>query len=66
MPLPVGWMRISAESNIAMPRMSQARDGPAPTISVKNATPIPITLARLAAPEGLLLRLLLGAQLLVA
>ena len=24
MPVPVGWMRISAESNIAMPRMSQS------------------------------------------
>ena len=43
MPLPVGWMRISAESNMAMPRMSQARDGPAPTISVKKATPMPIS-----------------------
>ena len=43
MPVPVGWMRISAESNIAMPRMSQSRDGPAPTISVKNATPMPIS-----------------------
>ncbi len=40
---PVGWMRISAESNMAMPRMSQFFDGPAPTISVKKATPIPIS-----------------------
>jgi hypothetical protein len=42
MPLPVGWILISAESNIAMPRMSQLREGPAPTISVKKATPMPM------------------------
>ena len=28
---------------MAMPRISQAREGPAPTISVKNATPMPIS-----------------------
>ena len=28
---------------MAMPRMSQLRDGPAPTISVKKATPMPIS-----------------------
>src|SRR5262245_62266171 len=33
MALPVGWMRISALSNIFNPRMSKCFDGPAPTIS---------------------------------
>src|SRR6187551_3349777 len=42
MPAPVGCRRISQESNIAMPRMSQFFDGPAPTISVKNETPRPM------------------------
>ena len=42
MPAPVGCMRISQESNIAMPRMSQFFDGPAPTISVKKETPRPM------------------------
>src|SRR5499426_3420180 len=53
-PVPVGWMRISAESNMAMPRMSQARDGPAPTISVKNATPMPMSslVAQLPVADG--------------
>ena len=40
---PVGWMRISQLSNIAMPRMSQFFEGPAPTISVKKDTPMPIS-----------------------
>src|SRR3984893_18181414 len=42
--LPVGCTRISHESNMPMPRMSQFFIGPAPTISVKKLTPIPISL----------------------
>src|SRR5207248_230136 len=42
MPAPVGCIRISQESNMAIPRMSQFFDGPAPTISVKNDTPRPM------------------------
>ena len=45
-----------------MPRMSQFFDGPAPTISVKKDDADAHQLARLAALEGLLLPLLLGAQ----
>ena len=40
---PVGWIRISQESNMPKPRMSQFLTGPAPTISVKKATPMPIS-----------------------
>ncbi len=36
-------MRISAESNILIPRMSKSFDGPAPTISVNEQMPIPIS-----------------------
>ena len=43
MPAPVGWMRISALSNILMPRMSKCFDGPAPTTSVKVEKPMPIS-----------------------
>ena len=46
--LPVGWTRISHESNIFSPRMSKSCDGPAPTISVKLLIPMPIELAALA------------------
>ena len=55
MTLPVGWTRISHESNILMPRMSKSWDGPAPTISVKRADADAHQLAALA-----LLRLLLS------
>ena len=44
--LPVGWIRISAESNILMPRMSKSWAGPAPTTSVKLDMPIPINSPR--------------------
>ena len=46
-----------------MPRMSQFFDGPAPTISVKKDDADAHELARLAALERLLFRLLLLAQL---
>ena len=46
MALPVGWMRISQESNILSPRMSKCFDGPAPTISVKLEMPMPISSPR--------------------
>ena len=42
MALPVGWTRSSAESIIFSPAMSYCLDGPAPTASVKCATPIPM------------------------
>ena len=60
MALPVGWTRISHESNILIPRMSKCFDGPAPTISVKLEMPMPIS-----SPRCALLGLLL-AQLGVA
>jgi len=44
MMLPAGCTRISHESNMPRPRMSQFLLGPAPTISVKKLTPIPISL----------------------
>ena len=44
--LPVGWTRISHESNILMPRMSKSCDGPAPTISVKLLMPMPMSSPR--------------------
>ena len=40
--LPVGWMRISQESNMPTPKMSHILEGPAPTTSVKVTKPIPI------------------------
>src|SRR3972149_4823697 len=53
MTLPVGWTRISHESNILMPRMSKVCEGPAPTISVNEEMPMPISSprARLSAAE---------------
>src|SRR6516225_9058267 len=42
--LPVGCTRISQESNMPRPRISQFLIGPAPTISVKKLTPMPINL----------------------
>ena len=44
--LPVGWTRISHESNIFSPRMSKSCDGPAPTISVKLLMPMPMSSPR--------------------
>ena len=58
--LPVGWTRISHESNILMPRMSKSWDGPAPTISVKLLIPMPIS-----SPRCALLGLLLAQALVV-
>ena len=66
MAAPVGWTRISANVDIAMPRMSQLRDGPAPTISVKNATPMPISVRVLPFWKSARFFLLLLAQRLVA
>ena len=44
--LPVGWTRSSAPSFIPRPRMSMCLRGPAPTASVKNETPMPISSPR--------------------
>ena len=44
--LPVGWIRTSQPSAIPRPAMSMSRRGPAPTASVKNATPIPMSSPR--------------------
>jgi hypothetical protein len=46
MTFPVGWTRISHESNILMPMMSKSCDGPAPTISVKLLMPMPMSSPR--------------------
>ena len=43
---PVGCTRSSAESNILMPMMSNSCDGPAPTISVKELMPMPMSSPR--------------------
>ena len=43
---PVGWIRSSLPSAMPSPRMSMSLRGPAPTASVKNATPIPISSPR--------------------
>ena len=58
--LPDGCTRRSAPSFIARPRMSMCLRGPAPTPSVKNETPMPIS-----SPRARFSRLL-AAQLLVA
>ena len=42
---PVGWMRISALSNILI-EMSKCFDGPAPTTSVNVEMPMPISSPR--------------------
>ena len=57
---PVGDTRSVAPSFIPRPRMSMCRRGPAPTASVKNDSPIPISSPARAALG------LLGAQLVVA
>ncbi len=44
--LPVGCTRSSLPSAMPSPRMSMSLRGPAPTASVKNATPIPISSPR--------------------
>ena len=44
--VPVGDMRIDAPSFIASPSMSMCLRGPAPTASVKNETPMPISSPR--------------------
>ena len=41
--LPVGWTRSSAESNMRSPAIWYSLPGPAPTTSVKQASPIPIS-----------------------
>ena len=53
--LPVGCTRSSAPSAMPRPRMSMCLRGPAPTASVKNETPMPISSPR-AALLGLLAR----------
>ena len=62
---PVGWMRISQESNMPRPRMSQFFIGPAPTISVKKATPMPISLRVSPRVKASRVGRLLGAERLV-
>ena len=44
--LPVGWTRSSAASAMPRPRMSMCLRGPAPTASVKNTTPMPMSSPR--------------------
>ena len=44
--LPVGWTRISQPSFIFSPMMSKSCDGPAPTISVKEQMPMPMSSPR--------------------
>ena len=44
--LPVGCTRSSQPSAMPRPRMSMSLRGPAPTASVKNATPMPISSPR--------------------
>ena len=62
---PVGWIRISQESNMPSPRMSQFLTGPAPTISVKKATPMPISSGSRRAERRPVLLLLLPQALVV-
>ena len=52
---PVGWMRISQLSNMPSPRMSQFFTGPAPTISVKCVSPMPMSLRVLPALKSSIL-----------
>ena len=44
--LPVGCTRTSAPSAMPSPTMSMCLRGPAPTVSVKNETPMPISSPR--------------------
>ena len=44
--LPVGWTRSSEPSAMPRPRMSMSLRGPAPTASVKNEMPMPISSPR--------------------
>ena len=44
--LPVGWTRRSAPSAMPSPTMSMCLRGPAPTVSVKNEMPMPISSPR--------------------
>src|SRR5277367_5209505 len=62
MALPVGRTRISHESNMPRPMMSQFSIAPAATISVKKLTPMPIKFADLAAREGFAIAPLLVMQ----